>query len=99
MEDRNELSQRVFPTKVDSSGRIVLPRELREEWHLTAGDGVALIQDEDGCRIETAELALQKAQSYFRSLLPPGVSLVDELLAERRAEVVRDAADVAGSND
>jgi hypothetical protein len=36
---------------------------------------------------------LAEAQEYFTSLVPPGVSMVDELIAERRAEVLSKVVD------
>ena len=79
-------SRRVFRSRVDASGRIVLPRELRDRWHLSTGDGISFVEDGRTVRLETPEIALQEARAYFQSLVPKGVSVVDELLAERRAE-------------
>jgi toxin ParE1/3/4 len=36
------------------------------------------------------EQSLRQAQEYFQSLVEPGVSMVDELLRERREEAARD---------
>lgn len=83
-------SHRVFRSRVDASGRIVLPRELRDRWHLSTGDGLLLVEDGPSVRLETPEVALQEARAYFRSLVPKGVSVVDELLAERREEAARE---------
>lgn len=33
---------------------------------------------------------VQKAQEYFKSVVPEGVSLIDELLAERKEEAKRE---------
>ncbi len=77
-------------TRVDASGRIVLPREMREHLHMEAGDPIVLIEDQKSCRIATAKQSLAEAQAYFTELVPPEVSLVDSLLAERRAEVERE---------
>lgn len=83
-------SERVFRSRLDSSGRIVLPREVRERMSLKFGDGVLLIDDSNGVRLETPEQSLREAQSYFKSLVEPGVSVVDELLRERREEAARE---------
>ena len=82
--------ERVFRSKLDSSGRIVLPREVRERMSLKAGDGVLLIDDDTGLRLETPEQSLREAQTYFSKLVEPGVSVVDELLRERREEAARE---------
>jgi AbrB family looped-hinge helix DNA binding protein len=80
----------VYRTKLDRSGRITLPQPVRDRLHLTLGDELLVIREGEGFRIETPEQALKAAQEYFCSLVPPGVSLVDELLAERRAEFERE---------
>lgn len=72
--------------RVDSSGRIRLPVELKEKLGVTNGDCIVVVEHEDEIRLETAAQALIRAQEYFSSFVPQGVSLVDELLEERRAE-------------
>lgn len=86
----------VFRTRLDRSGRIVLPQAVRKELHLSTGDEVLVVSSGDSYRLETPDQALRAAQDYFCLLVPPGVSLVDELLAERRAEVAQEAADASG---
>lgn len=83
-------SERVFRSKLDSSGRIVLPWEVRERMSLKFGDGVLLIDDAEGVRLETPEQSLREAQAYFSKLVEPGVSVVDKLLRERREEAARE---------
>jgi len=90
MEANTEIGHRAYRTKIDASGRIVLPLEVRQEMKLAAGDGLLVVADEIGFRLETPELALREAQAYFASFVPPGVSLVDELLRERREEASRE---------
>lgn len=90
MEGTLGLEQHVFRLKLDRSGRVVVPQPVREKLHLTSGDDVMMIQDGDTYRFETPEQSLRKAQAYFSNLVPEGVSVVDELLAERRAEAVRE---------
>lgn len=88
----------VFRARLDRSGRITLPQQVRDGLHLASGDEVLVVQNGDGYRIETPEQALRAAQDYFCSLIPADADLVDELLAERRAEVAREAADEAGTS-
>jgi AbrB family looped-hinge helix DNA binding protein len=78
--------QRVFRARIDDSGRIVLPAELRSDMGMSVGDTVTLVQDTSGLHVKTQAQALKDIQDYFRSFVPEGVSLVDELIAERRAE-------------
>jgi AbrB family looped-hinge helix DNA binding protein len=81
---------RVYRSKVDASGRIVLPAELRSELGLLEGSPVLVIRDGLGVHIETPAHALDALQAYFQDLVPANVSLADELIADRRAEAERD---------
>ena len=93
MEDFNPLDGVVYRARLDRSGRIVLPHAVRVGLHIAVGDEVLVIQTPDGFRIETPEQALRAAQDYFCSLAEPGVSVVDELMAERREEAAREQAE------
>ncbi|MCA9212156.1 MAG: AbrB/MazE/SpoVT family DNA-binding domain-containing protein [Planctomycetales bacterium] len=80
----------VHRVKLDTSGRIVLPADIRQRLGLLEGDSVLVVDDHDLIRIETSKDALREAQEYFASFVPPDVSLVDELIAERREEAARE---------
>lgn len=73
-------------TKVDEEGRLFLPLELRRRKELEIGSTVVITESEDQIEICTTAQAIRKAQGYFQSVIPAGVSLVDELIAERREE-------------
>jgi len=81
---------RVYRTKVDSSGRIVLPAEGRQRNHIAEGDTVVVVEDDHGFHVKSLDQALAEAQAYFATLAPPDVILSEELLADRRAETERD---------
>lgn len=76
--------------RLDSSGRIRLPVSLREKLGIEHGDPVVVIEDDHQFRIETATDSLRKAQNYFSSFVPEGVSLADDLISERRDEAARE---------
>lgn len=97
MDYQAPLETSVYRARVDRSGRITLPQPVRDGLHIDSGDEVLVVRDGDGFRIETPEQALRAAQDYFCSLVPPGVSVVDELLAERRAEVAREEQELLRS--
>ena len=81
---------RVFRAKVDGSGRVVIPADARLRKRLRAGDAVVMDEDGDGgLRLRTYDDVVRAAQAYVCSVVPAGVSLVDELIAERRAEAER----------
>ncbi|AMV22634.1 SpoVT / AbrB like domain protein [Planctomyces sp. SH-PL14] len=96
MQNFTPLDAHVYRARLDRSGRIVLPQPVREVLQLASGDEVLVVQTADGYRIETPEQALKAAQDYFCTLVPPGISVVDELLAERRDETRREETEEAG---
>jgi AbrB family looped-hinge helix DNA binding protein len=78
--------QRVYRTKVDSSGRIVLPVEARQRNHIVEGDTVVVVEDGQGLRVKSLDQAIADAQAYFTSLAPKNRILSEELLADRRSD-------------
>ena len=87
-----------YSARVDASGRIVIPVELRDRLHICPGDELVVREVAGSLSVKSYHQALADAQAYFSRLAPPGVSMVDELLAERRAEVAREAATDAASD-
>jgi AbrB family looped-hinge helix DNA binding protein len=81
----------VYRLKVDASGRIVLPAEARARKHIAEGDTVIITEDDKGLRIRTRDEVLAEAQAFFAQLVPPGVSLSEEILQDRRSEIERDS--------
>ncbi len=76
--------------KVAEGGRVVIPAEYRKQLGLRAGDNVILQLDDGEIRLYTVREAIRRAQEMVRRYVPEGVSLVDELIAERRAEAARE---------
>jgi AbrB family looped-hinge helix DNA binding protein len=74
---------------VGPQGRLVVPAEIRRELGLVPGDTLI-------ATVEDGRLVLQKRETVLRRLrqrfahIPAGVSLADELIAERRAESRRE---------
>lgn len=79
-------------TKVDKHGAVVLPESFRGALGLSAGDDVQIRLTADGVQVLGREAALRALQSDVRRFIPEGVSLVDELISERRAEAAREDA-------
>ena len=71
---------------VDKAGRIVLPADIRKSLAIESGDRLTLTVEESGIRLQTRERAIQRAQAMMRKHNPSKVSMVDELIEERRAE-------------
>ena len=71
-------------TRLGEKGRVVIPAPMRQALGMDAG-GVLDLRVVDGeLRISTLESRLRRAQEWVRQFVPPGVSLADELSAERR---------------
>jgi antitoxin PrlF len=70
--------------QVGEKGRLVIPIEIREALGIDVGDSLILNIEDHELRISTMESRLHRAQERIRRLVPPGVSLADELSAERR---------------
>jgi bifunctional DNA-binding transcriptional regulator/antitoxin component of YhaV-PrlF toxin-antitoxin module len=79
--------------RMGQQGRIVVPAELCAR--LGFSEGARLIaRVEDGeLRISTYRANLERARRVVRARVPAGVSLVEELLAERRRDAACEATD------
>ena len=78
--------------KVSDGGRVVIPAEIRQSMGLKEGDTV-LWELRGGEAVLTTRLAqMRDAQAIVQQYVPEGVSLVDELIVDRRAENARDEA-------
>ena len=72
------------------SGRIVLPASIRKEFGMTPGERLTVISELGEIRILSRKMALESIRAEVRKHIKPGVSLVDELIRDRRAEVRRE---------
>ncbi len=71
-------------TRLGEKGRIVIPAAMREALGMAGGDMLDLIVVDGELRIATMQERLRRAQESVRKYVPAGVSLADELSAERR---------------
>ena len=77
--------------KLIKGGKIVIPAELRREFGLKEGDTLVLERQGASLVIKTYEQVVREVQAEFRGMLGDRkVSMVDELIAERRAEAARE---------
>jgi AbrB family looped-hinge helix DNA binding protein len=82
-----------FHTRLGPDGRIVIPAPARKELDLKPGDTVVIESDGHRLLLRSYAEILKETQAYFRQFVPPGVSVVDELIAERRAEAAKENAE------
>ncbi len=72
--------------QLGAQGRLVIPAALRKALHLEQGDRLVARKVGDSLVLERRE-AIEKRLWDMFSHIPKDVSLVDELIAERRTEV------------
>jgi len=70
--------------RIGGKGRIVIPAAMREALGIVDGDVLDLQVVDGELRIATMRERLRRAQERVRKYVPAGVSLADELSAERR---------------
>lgn len=76
---------------IGPGGRVVVPAEYWRTLGVGEGDTITLeLADEDGIRIISGRSALKRAQALVQKYVGRTVSLVDDLIAERRREASDD---------
>jgi bifunctional DNA-binding transcriptional regulator/antitoxin component of YhaV-PrlF toxin-antitoxin module len=81
----------VYHAKLNVEGRLSIPAPCRKQLGITPGQEVLLQITELGLLVYTQDFAVKRLQDWVTAHVPPGVSLVDELIAERRAEAAKEA--------
>lgn len=83
---------KLAPTKLKlgPDGRVVIPAAFREALGLSEGDTLIASIDDGELNLLTRRAAVRRAQAIVRQFVPEGVSLVDELIEDRRREVERE---------
>jgi AbrB family looped-hinge helix DNA binding protein len=76
--------------RINENGRVVIPAAFRKALGIKPGDEVILRLDDGELRISTFRSRLERTRQHVRKYVKPGVSLVDELIAERREEAKRE---------
>lgn len=73
------------PLKVAPDGRLLIPADMRDAMQLGDGGHVVVHVVDGELRVLAQLVSIRKAQEFMRQFKRPGVSEVDEFLAERRA--------------
>lgn len=79
--------------KVSQGGRVVIPADLRDKLNINQGDELILEERDGELVLASKRQRILRAREEFRRMLPAveaGRSVVDEFLAERRAEAERE---------
>lgn len=78
--------------RIAKGGRIVIPGAFRKALGLSVGDDLVMEVKDGELHARSLQAAIRRAQKMVREYIPDDDrSLVDELIAERRAEAVREA--------
>lgn len=79
-----------FQIQLGDRGRLVLPAEVRRRLKLRQGDElVVTVQPDGSLRLASTRQVVRETRGLYRARTG-GRSLVDELIAERRAEARRE---------
>ena len=73
-------------TKLNVNGRVVIPASIRQALGLEPGEEILLFVEDDELRMTSARKRAERAQKLYKKYVGEGVSLVDELIADRRKE-------------
>ena len=84
------MSGDVIHGKMVEGGRLIVPAAIRKEMGLEKGDVVVMELHGDELRVRPARSALKRLREALRGTVAEGVSVVDELIAERRREAADD---------
>ena len=82
-----------YQAKLIKGGKIVIPAELRRELGFKEGDRLIIEREGNSAVLKTYEQVVREVQAEIRRLIGPYKgSIVDELIAERRAEAAAEDA-------
>jgi AbrB family looped-hinge helix DNA binding protein len=76
--------------RLNPNGRIVIPAAIREQMGVKPGEWLYMDFEDGALRIETFPARIRRIQREAAKYIEPGVSAVDELIAERREEARRE---------
>jgi AbrB family looped-hinge helix DNA binding protein len=71
--------------RINENGRVVVPAGVRQALGISPGDELLFQVKDEEMVVTTVKQRIARAQRLVRKYIKPGVSLSDELIAERRA--------------
>ncbi len=81
----------IFHARIEADGRIQLPLQVLEQLGFETGKDVELEVENKSLRVTLSRAErLKKAQALVRKYVPEDVSLVNELIEDRRREAEND---------
>jgi AbrB family looped-hinge helix DNA binding protein len=79
-------------TRVDSQGRVVIPAEVRQRMSIEPDSPIAFVEEDGALGLMTVDQGIKRVQAMAARIIKrkPGRSLVDDFIADRRAEAARE---------
>lgn len=79
--------------RISPNGRVVIPAAIRQQLGVKPGDPILMDVEDGVLRLESYPTRIARIQRELAQYIAPGVSMADELIAERRAEARREQED------
>jgi AbrB family looped-hinge helix DNA binding protein len=80
-----------YALSVGARGRLVLPARVRRRLNLHPGSSLILTVDSNGSiNLRPASEVVDRFRGLYKHLVPPGASLAEQLIRERRREARRE---------
>ena len=76
--------------RLGPGGRVVIPADMREAMGMKQGDALLVTLNNSELRLVTLAERVRELQDITNKYHPKGASLVDEFIAERRAEQAKE---------
>lgn len=92
-DEQQGSEQRSAYVEIGAGGRIVIPAAFREAMGVKDGDRLLARLVDGEVRLISKPVALRQAREILKKYVPEGVSLVDELIADRRREAAMEDDD------
>ena len=80
-------------SRINANGRVVIPSEMRQQMGLHPGDSVVMSVCDGVLTMESVEARVRRVQQSLARHIDPNRCLSDELIAERREEARKEAAE------
>ena len=77
------MQSQPYHIKIGEGRRVVLPSEVCKSMSLGIGDTIIVRVEDNRATLSSVDRTIERFQSLLAERVPPGVSLVDELIAER----------------
>ena len=87
---KEKVPRIVDRVSVDDAGRVVIPAKMRSALGIEGGQNLTISMEGDMITLQTLQSVIRNAQVLARKKRKTKGSVVDELMAERRAEAAKE---------